>query len=127
MCVGDNGNQSAKTNRGHRKKSDGAQTEFRQKDATNRFSGYGGSRSDRGWDGEWPYDPPASAFEVVSVKLNNSTDTRDVALQYLPGGRFVARGVPLFILIQEAYKGERIAPSAEFQKLDGSVIQRRYD
>jgi uncharacterized protein (TIGR03435 family) len=70
---------------------------------------------------------PASAFEVVSVKLNNSTDTRDVALQYLPGGRFVARGVPLFILIQEAYKGERIAPSAEFQKLDGSVIQRRYD
>jgi uncharacterized protein (TIGR03435 family) len=67
------------------------------------------------------------AFEVVSVKANKSTDTRDIALQYLPGGRFIARGMPLFILIQEAYKGERIAPSAEFQKLDGSIIQSRYD
>jgi uncharacterized protein (TIGR03435 family) len=69
---------------------------------------------------------PVSGFEVASVKLNQSTD-RDMALQYLPGGRFIARGVPLFILIQEAYKGERIAPSAEFQKLDANVIQRRYD
>jgi uncharacterized protein (TIGR03435 family) len=69
--------------------------------------------------------PPV--FEVVSVKPNKSTDTRDIALQYLPGGRFVARGMPLFILIQEAFKGERIAPSAEFQKLDGSIIQSRYD
>ena len=68
-----------------------------------------------------------SVFEVVSVKANKSTDTRDMALQYLPGGRFIARGMPLFILIQEAYKGERIAPSAEFQKLDGSIIQSRYD
>jgi uncharacterized protein (TIGR03435 family) len=66
-------------------------------------------------------------FEVVSVKANKSTDTRDMALQYLPAGRFIARDMPLFILIQEAYKGERIAPSAEFQKLDGNIIQSRYD
>jgi uncharacterized protein (TIGR03435 family) len=66
-------------------------------------------------------------FDVVSVKLNKSTDTRDMALEYFPGGRFMARGIPLFMLIYEAYKGERIAPSTEFQKLDGSLIQRRYD
>jgi uncharacterized protein (TIGR03435 family) len=67
------------------------------------------------------------AFEVASVKVNKSTDTSEIALQYLPSGRFIARGAPLFILIQQAYDGERIAPSAEFQKLDGNIIQRRYD
>jgi uncharacterized protein (TIGR03435 family) len=68
-----------------------------------------------------------AVFEVVSVKANKSTDTRDMALQYLPAGRLIARGMPLFILIQEAYRGDRIAPSAEFQRLDGSIIQSRYD
>jgi uncharacterized protein (TIGR03435 family) len=67
------------------------------------------------------------AFEVASVTVNKATDTREIALQYLPSGRVVARGTPLFILIQQAYDGERIAPSAEFQKLDGNIIQRRYD
>jgi uncharacterized protein (TIGR03435 family) len=68
------------------------------------------------------------AFETVSVKVNKSTDPRDMALQYLPGGRFVARGLPIPLLILEAYPASRPVPSPEFQKLDLSVIERgRYD
>jgi uncharacterized protein (TIGR03435 family) len=43
------------------------------------------------------------AFEVASVKPNTSEDLRNAALQYLPGGRFVARNVPLIFIIGEAY------------------------
>jgi uncharacterized protein (TIGR03435 family) len=68
------------------------------------------------------------AFETASVKVNKSPDPRDMALQYLPGGRFSARGVPIPLLILEAYQASRLVPSPEFQKLDLSVIERsRYD
>jgi len=43
-----------------------------------------------------------SAFEVASVKQNKSDDRR-MGFEILPGGRFTARGLPLFILIATAY------------------------
>ncbi len=43
------------------------------------------------------------AFEVASVKLNHSTDMRGMNFQFLPGGRLSAKGVPVFLLIAEAY------------------------
>lgn len=42
------------------------------------------------------------AFEVASIKQNNSDDRR-IGFEVLPGGRFTARGLPLFILIATAY------------------------
>ena len=45
--------------------------------------------------------PPA--FEVASVKANHSSDMRDMNFQFLPGGRLSAKGVPVFLLIAEAY------------------------
>jgi uncharacterized protein (TIGR03435 family) len=49
--------------------------------------------------------PPSEglAFEVASVKPNNSTDFRNNTLQFLPGGRFVARNIPLLMIVAEAY------------------------
>ena len=43
------------------------------------------------------------AFEVASVKANHSSDMRDMNFQFLPGGRLSAKGVPVFLLIAEAY------------------------
>jgi len=56
-------------------------------------------------------------------------ERRDGMLQYLPGGRFIARGVPIPLLVLEAYNNPpRLVPSPEFQKLDVSAIERqRYD
>jgi uncharacterized protein (TIGR03435 family) len=45
--------------------------------------------------------PPA--FEVASVKRNTSEDFRGAGLRYLPGGRFTAQNMPLFLIIAEAY------------------------
>jgi uncharacterized protein (TIGR03435 family) len=44
--------------------------------------------------------PPT--FEVASVKRNRSDDRR-MGYEVLPGGRFTARGLPLYILIATAY------------------------
>ncbi|MBV8845310.1 MAG: TIGR03435 family protein [Bryobacterales bacterium] len=44
------------------------------------------------------------AFEVASIKENKTQDARDGrGLQFLPGGRFVAKNIPLIILISSAY------------------------
>src|SRR5215469_10728178 len=68
------------------------------------------------------------AFEVVSVKVNKPGQRRELAIQYLPGGRFSARAVPIPLLILEAYDTPRKYPSAEFRKLDVSSIERNlYD
>jgi uncharacterized protein (TIGR03435 family) len=46
---------------------------------------------------------PRLAFEVASVKENRSGDFRNTALQFLPSGRFVERGIPLMTVIAIAY------------------------
>ena len=43
------------------------------------------------------------AFEVASIRSNNSTDLRGTQLQFLPGGKFVARNVPLVVIVATAY------------------------
>ena len=57
------------------------------------------------------------AFEVVTVKVNKPGQRRELAVQYLPGGRFSARAVPIPLLVAEAYDTARLNPSPEFQKL----------
>jgi uncharacterized protein (TIGR03435 family) len=46
---------------------------------------------------------PGQSFEVASVKESKVTDPHDIGMQFLPGGRFVAHGVPLLILVDGAY------------------------
>lgn len=80
------------------------------------------------------------AFEVASIKPNNaggSASRREVQqsmmLRYLLGGRFSARGVPIPILIFEAYsvwpgRGHRIQLKPEFEKsMDRKMESERYD
>ena len=43
------------------------------------------------------------AFEVASVKHNTSTDRSGMGLQVLPGGRLVAIGAPLILVVAVAY------------------------
>src|SRR5215831_7411763 len=64
------------------------------------------------------------AFEVVSIKVNKPGQRRELALQYLPGGRFSARAVPIPLLVAEAYDTARLNASPEFQKLDVRAIER---
>ncbi len=45
---------------------------------------------------------PAQTFEVASIKPNAASDHR-VSIQMQPGGRFVATGVPIRLLIGLAY------------------------
>src|SRR5205814_2279771 len=42
-------------------------------------------------------------FEVASIRVSTSQDPRDMRWQYLPGGRFSAKRVPILLLITEAY------------------------
>jgi uncharacterized protein (TIGR03435 family) len=65
-----------------------------------------------------------ATFEVVSVKVDKPGERRELALQYLPGGRFSARAVPIPLLVAEAYDTARLNPSPEFRKLDVSAIER---
>jgi uncharacterized protein (TIGR03435 family) len=64
------------------------------------------------------------AFEVATVKVNKLGGRREMVVQYLPGGRFSARGVPIPFLVAEAYDTARMNPGPEFQKLDVSAIER---
>lgn len=50
-----------------------------------------------------PQPSPAPAFEVASIKPNNSGDGR-VMMQQQPGGRFTATNIPLRLLIRNAYQ-----------------------
>lgn len=52
----------------------------------------------------WAQAPStAPAFEVVSVKPHRLDDGQRALPQFLPGGRFVSRGIPLAFLISLAY------------------------
>jgi hypothetical protein len=57
------------------------------------------------------------AFEAASVKPNNSTDFRDLRLQFLPGGRLVFRNTPLLLIVATAYNVPFQSP-----RLTGGVI-----
>jgi uncharacterized protein (TIGR03435 family) len=48
-------------------------------------------------------EAPTPKFEVTSVKLNKSPDLSKGLLQFLPGGRFVARNIPLIQVIAAAW------------------------
>jgi len=70
-----------------------------------------------------PQTPAAGpAFEVASIKPNNSGDGR-VMLQQQPGGRFTATNVPLRLLIRNAYQLQ------DFQIVGGPswIGSERYD
>src|SRR5437867_589135 len=70
-----------------------------------------------------PQTPPTGpAFEVASIKPNNSGDGR-VMLQQQPGGRFTATNVPLRLLIRNAYQLQ------DFQIVGGPswISSERYD
>jgi uncharacterized protein (TIGR03435 family) len=68
-----------------------------------------------------PAQAAAPAFEIVSVKVSKPGQSRELSIQYLPGGRFSARAVPIPLLILEAYDLTRLDPSEEFRKLDVSL------
>ena len=73
-------------------------------------------------------------FEVASVKVNKFSDSGGFTLEYLPGGRFSAKGIPLRLLISEAY-GLPLNTFLLFQsnrasldpKVDKSLLSERYD
>jgi hypothetical protein len=56
----------------------------------------------------------APAFEVVSIKLEKPGQGRGLSMQYLPGGRFVARGAPIPFLVVEAYDTISLNPAPSF-------------
>jgi uncharacterized protein (TIGR03435 family) len=72
--------------------------------------------------------PPRVAFEVASVKVRKIEDLDPGAsgIQYLPGGRFTAKGVPLRALIQEAYNSQliNIAPEVRASNESMQVLMR---
>ena len=43
------------------------------------------------------------AFEVASIKVEKPGERHDLSIQYLPGGRYSARGVPIPLLVLGAY------------------------
>ncbi len=48
-------------------------------------------------------EEPRPAFEVASVRPNNSADFRNAQLMFLPSGRLVVKNVPLFGIVAVAY------------------------
>ena len=73
--------------------------------------------------------PPRVAFEVASVKVRKieDSDPRASGIQYLPGGRFTAKGVPLYALIQEAFNSRltiNIAPEVRASNESMQILMR---
>ena len=74
--------------------------------------------------------PETLAFEVASIKENKSEDPRaGIGMQFLPGGRFVARNLPLVVVIATAYDlppfgSPRLTTGPSF---DRGVGNARYD
>jgi uncharacterized protein (TIGR03435 family) len=67
------------------------------------------------------------AFEVASVKPNNSADFRDMQLKFLPGGKVVIRNVPLLMIVATAYhvpfQSPQLTGGPEWEQAAG----KRYD
>jgi uncharacterized protein (TIGR03435 family) len=66
-------------------------------------------------------------FEVASVKLNDSPDFRALQLQFLPGGRLVARNAPLRMIISKAYNIPPQSQRLEWAPEWGDAISKAYD
>ena len=71
---------------------------------------------------------PRATFEVASVKVRKieDLDPRASGIQYLPGGIFTAKGVPLRALIQEAYNSQliNIAPEVRASNESMQILTR---
>jgi uncharacterized protein (TIGR03435 family) len=71
---------------------------------------------------------PPVAFEVASVRVRKieDLDPRASGIQYLPGGRFTAKGAPLRALIQEAYDSQliNIAPEVRASNESMQILTR---
>ena len=61
--------------------------------------------------------PPA--FEVISIKPNNTADFRSIRMKVLPGGRFTATALPLRMLLVYAYD----LPMNTSERLSGVPVQ----
>jgi uncharacterized protein (TIGR03435 family) len=66
------------------------------------------------------------AFEVVSIKPNDTENARDMRMQVLPGGRFSATSLPLRALLVYAYNLP-INPSERLSGVPDWVNSARYD
>ena len=66
------------------------------------------------------------AFEVVSVKPNNTEDVRSMRMQVLPGGRLSVAGLPLLALLARSYNLP-MNPSERLSGVPEWAIHERYD
>ena len=71
----------------------------------------------------------SQAFEVASIKRNTSGERR-IGLDYLPGGRYRATNLPLFVIIADAYNlprfnipGERLSGGPEWLRSEQYDIE----
>ncbi len=77
--------------------------------------------------------PERLAFAVASIKQDKSADPRSggffPAMQFLPGGRFVARNMPLFMIIAQAYnlpiQSDRLIGGPDWIREDKYDIEAR--
>lgn len=67
------------------------------------------------------------AFEVASVKPNNSADFRNTQLQFLPGGKLIIRNIPLLTIVAPAheipFQSPRLTGGPEWER----AARERYD
>ena len=66
------------------------------------------------------------AFEVISVKPNNTDDFRTSRMQVFPGGRFSATALPLLALLAHAYNLP-VNPSERLSGVPDWVLRERFD
>jgi uncharacterized protein (TIGR03435 family) len=74
--------------------------------------------------------PVQTTFEVVSIKENTANTTGPFGgMEYLPGGRFSAKNMPLMLVIASAYGVGFQSGQISFEgpDLDGSVFGTRWD
>ena len=67
------------------------------------------------------------AFEVASVKRSRPAGSQGVRMQFLPGGRLVATGLPLDVIISTAYelpfRSDRLTGGPEWIRSDAYDIE----
>jgi uncharacterized protein (TIGR03435 family) len=73
-----------------------------------------------------PCPAQTPAFEVVSIKPNQTQDFRNLRVQMLPGGRFTATGLPVRLLLTLAYDVP-VNPSERISGIPDWALQESYD